>query len=325
MKHDVILYMSALIMGIAGAVHGADARGYTGCLLREEPVLDGKIEDAVWNTAPEAKGFFILGKTNAAVERPTSFRAGWTTNALYLAVKCIEPTPEKLVANQADDGKVWWDDSIELFVLPEPDKSKIYYQLVVNSRGCRWNGVGSDRHELMRWEAKSFIGKDYWSLEIKIPFETIRQIPCDGKLWKFNLARNVQAVSTAEKHTTWSPLKGGFRDPLNFGWLYFKAVACSPEEVAANLPEALYLRWRVKEIAGEYPKYKDALDKGLSYEGFKSEAGLLKSQWEWIERINGQEKMDPAGLISGFGQSERLIEKTKNFKDRVLMESLFHP
>jgi len=84
--------------------------------LEQKPVMDGKWNGKNWGRIPTATGFISFKTGRYSTTRQTSFRMGWYGSDLYLAVKCDEPTPDKIKtdANNYRDG--WYpDDNVEFF------------------------------------------------------------------------------------------------------------------------------------------------------------------------------------------------------------------
>jgi len=312
-------------MANATVILAEEPRAYTCGLLKEPPVLDGKADDLIWNNLPEESGFYVLGDKTFAVERPTSFRAGWTSNALYLAVRCTEPTPAKLTSDKKDCEDIWSDDSIEIFIYPEPGGNSRYFQMVVNSVGKRFNGIGESRSTtLWDWDASTHIGTNFWSLEVKVPLEVIRFIPRNRGVWKMNIARNNWiGANAAERYTCWPRLKNGFHETENFGVFYFVTNSFSADEINRKAPYAMYLQKRAREIAGEYPKYRGLVENSVKSGILKQEGMALKIQWEWIVRVNDTGTSNIGEISSGFPAAFDLVDKTEEFQIRTMMELLF--
>ena len=60
------------------------------------PVLDGKLDDAVWSKAEWSSSFRTRVK-NTQPAAPTLFKAIYTSDALYFGVKCTEKEMEKIL------------------------------------------------------------------------------------------------------------------------------------------------------------------------------------------------------------------------------------
>ena len=108
------------------------------------------------------------------------------------------------------------DDSIEMFFHPNP-RSKDYYQLVVNSRGVRYDGRILDGSWDADWQAAARVGKRAWFVECRI---ALASFPERGSIWRFNVCRELRSTDPIEFHC-WSDTRSAFHTPSRFGHLIF--------------------------------------------------------------------------------------------------------
>ncbi|MCK4245073.1 MAG: hypothetical protein KAX20_05555, partial [Candidatus Omnitrophica bacterium] len=205
------------------------------CYHISSPVtLDGKLQEVAWQSLPEATGFYNLYTKDYVPYKQTFFKMGWDEKNIYLGIRCEEPDVKEIKATRKDgEVEICMEDSIEVFLFPK--KVNIYFQFMVNTIGSRWNGIGvpgNPEIPLGNWQAKTYQGKDYYSVEIKIPFEILGRFPENNEKWTGNLCRNIYIVNSGgNRHTTWALLKKtGFHDYQNFAALQFKKRSLSAEE-----------------------------------------------------------------------------------------------
>jgi len=207
-----------------GIARGAEGPTFPVYPLEQAPELDGKVDgDPAWAGVPQGVGFHVLGGRGAATKE-TSFRMGFTKKALYVAFVCGEPAMANVSAISKDGGSaIWREDGVEVFVLPEGVGE--VFQVVVNAAGARINYrldagdpemVGAT--PLAASRAAAFKGKDFYSVEIEISFETLGRTPGDGDAWTGNLCRN---VNLGEEHKR-----------ENFAWAHTISRYCEPERFA---------------------------------------------------------------------------------------------
>ena len=165
---------------------------------RTAPIkIDGVLNEPDWKNADALSGFKPGGRTpKTAKIQPSSVRVVYDTDTLYIAVECMEPHPERIVAGKkvARDDSGWTDlgNSVEFFY-NYPDMAERYYHLAVNSNGQvidALHGPGS-RDAAFTTGAKiaTRILKDRWIMEIAIPASEIGMKCYDGSTWKLNVAR----------------------------------------------------------------------------------------------------------------------------------------
>lgn len=321
--------ISLIIFLIPLSLNGKEVKKkeYICYFINEAPVLDGKIEEPIWDNLPVATGFFILGN-GYAKEKQTYFFAGWRKDAIYIGVKSLEDSPEKIKAQLKDGDPLWEEDGVEFFFLPEG--AHTYLQFIVNAIGSRWNGRGLPNRTfpVWDWEVRTYIGKDFWSLEAKVPFTILGRSPKDGERWLINVARNICTDPTSERYTCWPNLKSSFHEVENFDILIFKEKAISIKEKdkvenKINFDYYLFLQNKIKEIYKNNREYKEIIDYAIKDPGLQKEAILVKESWELIEKISSQKVHNLKELPSVYKKTYNLIEKSEDLKAKVLMEKLF--
>lgn len=157
-------------------------------------LVDGKLTEPDWQKAPACSDFLKAG-TKSPSGAKTTVKVLYDDNALYIGVRCEEPKVSEMVKQEVPrDGGIYQSDCVEVMLDPAVSKER-YYHFLVNALGNqydayrdqgggvqypRWNGS---------WTAKSFIGKDFWSTEIRIPFFNFTEKnPIDG-IWGINVCR----------------------------------------------------------------------------------------------------------------------------------------
>ncbi|MFW5867101.1 MAG: sugar-binding protein, partial [Armatimonadota bacterium] len=186
------------------------------------PTLDGRLDDACWQTAPMTEQFYRRAESVPAGEN-TSLQACWDDRALYLGVtayaEVLDPTLQRLnefVARETEhDGRVYGDDAIEIFLAPGADRSA-YYHFAVNSIATKYEARLDDSSWDGEWSAAAETYDGYWVAEVAIPWESVGFTPESGGAFWANVTRNNVAQGEL---STWSPVSGGFHAPDEFGML----------------------------------------------------------------------------------------------------------
>lgn len=222
------------------------------------PSIDGRIDDDVWKKAPWVSGFQKVGSATEYAKIPTRFAVCYDDAALYLAVVCSEPNLATLRSDQiGQDGPVYGDDSIEIFIAPLR-KAKPYYQLVFNTADGRYDGKGFDKSWNGNWTAKVLKGNGSWAAELRLPFVAIGLEPKAGQVWGFNVARNRYAGGGAEL-STWSYLSA-FHSVGRFGAIRFLPAKEQPATGRALAVNANYRRGTKKLTQRNHALWKRQLE-----------------------------------------------------------------
>ncbi|UCE05192.1 MAG: carbohydrate binding family 9 domain-containing protein, partial [bacterium] len=163
-------------------------------LLAKEITIDGKVEKA-WFESAHFENFTEYQPTEN--RQPIVATEGFVTydvDNLYIAFVCHDPDISQLRANFTDRDKIFEDDWICVSIDPDQDYQKAY-QFYANARGIQgdklWqvNGTEDESFDLV-WHSEAEIQEDYWAVEIKIPFESLRFPETEKQNWSIHFTRN---------------------------------------------------------------------------------------------------------------------------------------
>ncbi len=217
-----------VLLTLSGVTTIAAELNYPVFPLVKAPAMDGKWDNRVWESIPTATGFRSLQSGSFAPMRQTAFKMGWFGNDLYIVAKCDEPQPDKIKADPDSYRNGWYeDDHLEFFF--SKDKST-FKQLVANSRGSLWVSYSNSPDESL--QSAGYVGADYWSVEIKIPFSQLNiYSDVKGKQFWLNLGRVAISNPENEKNSCFAPVISMFADVAHFTPMVFKDSP-TPQELA---------------------------------------------------------------------------------------------
>ncbi|MCF6175963.1 MAG: DUF4838 domain-containing protein [Victivallaceae bacterium] len=225
------------------------------------PVIDGKLTDKAWQKTEKIAFFNTSGPV--APTYPTSFKAIVKNNILYLAVEAVDPHSDnqRLNAVKQDDA-AYFDDSVELFVVPNPKQPKKYYQAVINLNNIIFDAYNDKTRKLsdIKWSSgirsatKKLKGK--WQMELAVPLKNfgIKKFAAETEIG-FNICRNKKSgVGENHEASQWVPTSGNFHRTDAFGTLvggrqpfFVKAF----DKTNANYPGARYShKYKAQNRAG---------------------------------------------------------------------------
>jgi uncharacterized protein DUF4838 len=176
---------------------GSGLRPLVAQKVGENPKLDGKLDDAVWQRATANE--FVRGwdKKQSKTTYPTTIRAVWTPDGITFGFHMHEPTPDLLERGLKghDDSMLWWDDNIELLFDPSGRNEGEFFQFIINSNNAVAEARGKDFSQNYP-EVKSavHIGADFWSLEVCVPYSvlpgTVKPASGSNTVWFGNFTRH---------------------------------------------------------------------------------------------------------------------------------------
>ena len=179
------------------------------------PKLDGQLDDLCWQDTVTQSFKMAYDKVNTVPRNGTTIQAVWTDTGVTFGFKLTEPEVDKIKATcTKHDQAVYGDDSIELF-LDVSGKRRKYYQIVVNSLGTIYDGTAEGKDwNAINIKAATHKGKDFWSLEVFVPFSDFLDIPKVkiGSVWYANFMR--ERYRKKWELQRWSTLYG--KSNLNF-------------------------------------------------------------------------------------------------------------
>jgi len=204
-------------------------------LMQEAPKIDGIIEDAEWKGAGRWEGFTRY-PSGILAGQLGSFHVGADAQNLYLAVKTETPPEGKLlqrtnaVPGGADLGSVFADDSVEVWIAPQPNdpppQRKVFFSLF-NARGAH----GSNAMTLQgkenwkpQWTVKNSLQGGFWHSEMALPWSEIGITTPQDKTIAMRLARNWRQAVNAEQ-SEWSLGNKAFSDVSNMARITWDAAA----------------------------------------------------------------------------------------------------
>jgi len=217
--------------GPRGTVPSATTKRMTGTRVTESPVIDGLMDDAVWQRATPITEFTQAEpfEGTPATEN-TEVRLLYDDRAIYIGIICFDSDPSQIVTTDARrDSSLNDSDSVQIIFDTYHDRQNGFifgtnpagmeYDAQVRSEGetqssgpptlgrvgggsgggmnVNWDGV---------WTVKSQITDKGWSTEFQIPLRTLRYGSAP-QTWGVNFSRNIRRK---REQVYWSPISRAF-------------------------------------------------------------------------------------------------------------------
>jgi hypothetical protein len=190
--------------------------------VKRPPKIDGKVDEKLWQKP--VMDFFTNDSESMKTDFVWFYFAADSAN-LYLAAVCIDPNPDSVRAKATERDKgVHNDDCVGWFLAPDTSKGDIY-QIYFNP-----NAVVLDQKITVSPEGKMGVdpawnanvdvraakGKDYWSVEAKLPLAQFGVRAKPGDVWGLNFRRKQPG---RKANADWQPIS---YDPHGLGLLFIK-------------------------------------------------------------------------------------------------------
>ena len=187
-------------------------------------VLDGKMDEAVWEGLPEYTDFKMLKKAGGQLaEKQTIFKILPCEDRIYVGVKCLEPDKGHTQVDKNRGGSFAINNSVEIFLSPTGTAFD-FYQFAITMQGSKssiyYEEAGNIRPDpyAPEWNVATYMGEDYWSVEAEFPLRAFYMTPDTrwNDKWLVNVTRNGFSTSKHLINTTWAPLNFKFIEPNAF-------------------------------------------------------------------------------------------------------------
>ncbi|MGI8811079.1 MAG: DUF5916 domain-containing protein [Pyrinomonadaceae bacterium] len=170
-------------------------------------VIDGRPDEAAWKDAAVFKDFYQTSPgDNIPASKPTEVLVMYDEKNLYVAFKCWDEK-DKIRATVAKRDEVFGEDNVRMWLDTYNDRRRAYVlgfnPLGVQQDGIYTEGKGADFSVDIVMESKGVIEDWGWSVEVKIPFKSLRYAAGKGKFWGFNVARNIDRLN--DEFDQWLP------------------------------------------------------------------------------------------------------------------------
>ncbi len=172
------------------------------------PVIDGKLDDAVWGNAVVLKDFYqIQPGDNIAPSRQTEVLLGYDSTSLYIAFRAFDDR-DGVRATVAKRDAVFDDDTVRILLDTYNDQRKAYI-LVFNPLGVQADGIltegsGEDYSVDLVMESKGLITETGYTVEVAVPFKSLRYEAGEGKFWGIHLFRKIKRFN--DETSSWMPI-----------------------------------------------------------------------------------------------------------------------
>ena len=195
--------------------------------------LDGRLDEAVWATAPVASGFRQREpREGAPASQDTEVRVLFDAATLYIGVLARDSEPDRIIArilqrdHVLDDGHgIEWagDDAIAILLDPFHDRRNGVV-FATNPNGAEFDALLTDENDLNVdwrgvWQVRAARVPEGWSAEFAIPFRTLRYPAGGSGTWGFNVARIIRRSNEETLWSAWSRDNEGFHRVSRAGTL----------------------------------------------------------------------------------------------------------
>ncbi len=175
--------------------------------IEKAPIVDGVLDDAVWDNAPIATDF-VQNSPNPQTTPTlqTEVKVLYDNQAIYIGAYCLDNEPDKIYDYLSQRDQF---DNADLFsiTLDTYQNGIDGLEFIVSAAGVQIDqkiGNGNnDRNWNAVWQSEVSIDDKGWYIEYKIPFSALRFPNKDVQKWNVNFIRNIRRLREV---SFWNPL-----------------------------------------------------------------------------------------------------------------------
>ncbi len=175
--------------------------------IESDITLTGKLDDPRWQSAP-AVGcpFEIEPGENTPARQRTIVKFLYSPRALYVGFVCFDTAASSIRAHVTDRDNNFSDDWVFLGIDPYRDNQR-GYEFAVNPLGIQGDLMRTGNNEDPSWDAvwysRAAINDSGYTVEMEIPFKSIRFPTDETQDWSIALFRNYPRESRYQ--FSWTP------------------------------------------------------------------------------------------------------------------------
>ena len=163
------------------------------------PRIDGRLDDEIYTTVPGASGFIQqLPREGQAATEPTEVWVTFDDDNIYIAARCLDSHPDRTVANELrrDNRNIFQlNDSLSVVLDTFYDRRNgFFFQTnplgAVRDQAIKDGGQNENWNTV--WDVKSARTDQGYTVEMLIPFKSLRYRGTGEQVWGINFRRVVK-------------------------------------------------------------------------------------------------------------------------------------
>lgn len=181
MRNTLFIIISLTLLVFMGCIEVflSKPKEIHGKKITTPPIIDGKLDDEVWKTAPKGTNFVNRNANNQKAEDQTEIKLVYSDKAIYLAWYCYDEHPEHIIPHVNEHqtrpfGEDWISFTIDPFHTHQFIDRTFFMS---NANGIKYISHPPPHipfNELPKmWNIGANIVEDGWIVEMEIPWELL--------------------------------------------------------------------------------------------------------------------------------------------------------
>jgi hypothetical protein len=211
------------------------------------PKIDGVLDDPVWKKAKGYSEFISFYPDYGKLPKEkTLVYAAYDTVNLYFAFKCYDKEPGKIIANVKRRDNLAGEDKMGIYIDSHNDGQNAYV-LLINPLGIQQDGIVDSAGENdwlpdFVWESEGRIDAEGYTIEVKIPFRTLRYAKAEVVKMRIGFLRLISRYSEQYSFPEWTP---GGSLLMYLGFYQFEGIKY--KRLFEVLPAFTYMKRRERD------------------------------------------------------------------------------
>ena len=167
--------------------------------LAEPLEFDGRLDDAIYDRVPGVGGFIqALPLEGEPATEPTDVWVFYDDEAVYIAGRCWDSQPHRMVATEMrrDNFGIFNNENLAVILDTFYDRRNAFF-FYLNPIGGFFDGLIVDERNVNRdwtavWDSRAARFEQGWTMEMAIPFKTLRYAGGGPQVWGINFRRIVR-------------------------------------------------------------------------------------------------------------------------------------
>lgn len=181
------------------------------------PTIDGKLDDEIWKEAKVFKDFVqIQPGDNIEPTKQTEVLVAYDSKTLYIAFIAYDDK-DKIRMTVSKRDQIFEDDHVGFFLDTFNDQRKafaaFFNPLGIQADATFTEQQGEDYSVDIVMESKGIVDERGYTVEIAIPFKSIRYEAGKGKLWGVHFFRRIKRANN--ELDSWMPMSRDIAGTLN--------------------------------------------------------------------------------------------------------------
>jgi len=212
-----LLLLIVILLSVLSAYTNNNPLIFKAVRVADPPRIDGHLNDDAWKNAVPMSDFVQYDPFQGRAPRyQTYVYVVYDDEAIYFGAKMLDASPDSILRQLGDrDNDLNADDIVFQFDPFNNNQDAYYFRVTASNVQSEWRRRDGSYNAV--WHSRTAMTEDGWTVEVKIPFSSIRIPSVQNHTWAFQVTRNLRRYR--EFSTLTPQTKGVDNDMIFWGQL----------------------------------------------------------------------------------------------------------